>query len=89
MTLAGSQTSGILILDILEQVDEKIIASKNIPILRANRIPDTLRFSSLFFFPPHFFLSPSRPFFCFLPAFFSSPETHQSKLLINQDLSDV
>ena len=41
MTLAGSQTSGILILDILEQVHEKIRASKNIPILRANRVPDT------------------------------------------------
>ena len=41
MASTGSQTSGILILDILDQVHKEIRTSKKIAILRGNRVPDT------------------------------------------------
>ena len=41
MTSSGSQTSGILILDILDQVHEESRTSKKIPILSGKRVPDT------------------------------------------------
>ena len=45
MTSNGYQTSGTLILDILEQAFEEIRTSKKIPILTGKRVPDTTQWS--------------------------------------------
>ena len=48
MTWSGSQTSGILILDILDWEFTEIRTSKKIFILRAKRVPDTTECAPLF-----------------------------------------